>query len=305
MIDGLFLIDKTNDCTSHDVVQRIRRIVRQKKIGHCGTLDPGATGLLVATAGKATRLTRFLIRAPKVYAGDICFGSTTDTYDRHGTIVEQKEVSGLVQPSIDQAIQELIGTFDQPAPPFSAKKHKGVKYYEMARRGEPVPESAKSVTVFDFRATSDLDGATLPFELSCSSGTYVRSLAHVLGQKLGFGAHLAELRRLQVGPFRVEDAIGVEALASRIEADSLEGPGWIPLDEIPLPFGELAADSQQEQRIAHGHSVLFRQMEGEAGDWVKLVDRRGHLLAVGTVSELLGRGNVGVVQPKIVFSQSI
>ena len=90
-----------------------------------------------------------------------------------------------------------------------------------------------------------------------------------------------------------------------MESDRLEGSGWIPLDEIPLPFGELAADLQQEQRIAHGHSVLFRDMEGEAGDWVKLVDRRGHLLAVGTVSELIGRGTVGVVQPKIVFSQGV
>ncbi len=305
MLDGLFLIDKADDCTSHDVVQQIRRIVKQKKVGHCGTLDPGATGLLVATAGKATRLTRFLIRAPKVYAGTICFGSSTDTYDRHGSVVEERQISDLTQESVDQTILGLVGTYDQPAPPYSAKKHKGVKYYEMARRGESVPESAKPVTVFDFHATGNLDGSTMSFELSCSSGTYVRSVAHELGQRLGCGAHLAELRRLKVGPFVLEDAIRIEALADRFEKTGLEGAGWVPLDEIPLPFGELAADPQQQQRIAHGQSVLFRDMEGDAGDWVKLVDTRGHLIAVGTVSELIGRGNVGVVQPKIVFSQGI
>ena len=305
MLDGLFLIDKADDCTSHDVVQQIRRVVKQKKVGHCGTLDPGATGLLVATAGKATRLTRFLIRAPKVYAGTICFGSSTDTYDRHGSVVEERGISDLTQELVEETIIGLVGTYDQSAPPYSAKKHKGVKYYEMARRGETVPESAKPVTVFDFHATGEMDGPAMSFELSCSSGTYVRSVAHELGQRLGCGAHLAELRRLKVGPFMIEDAIRIEALAERFEADGLEGPGWVPLDEIPLPFGELAADPQQEQRIAHGQSVLFRDMGGDAGDWVKLVDRRGHLIAVGTVSELIGRGSVGVVQPKIVFSQSI
>ena len=305
MLDGLFLIDKADDCTSHDVVQQVRRIVRQKKIGHCGTLDPGATGLLVATAGKATRLTRFLIRAPKVYEGTIVFGSSTDTYDRHGTLVEEIGINGLTRQAIDHEIAKLVGTYEQLAPPFSAKKHKGVKYYEMARRGEEVPQSSKPVTVFDFRATTELTGAEISFELSCSSGTYVRSVAHELGQKLGCGAHLAELRRLRVGPFDVEQAISIEGLAERADSGSLAGPGWVSLDDIPLPFGELAADSQQVQRITHGQTVLFRDLDREAGEWVKLVDRRGHLVAVGTVSELIGRGNVAVVQPKIVFSKSI
>ena len=111
MYDGLFLIDKEPDCTSHDVVQSVRRIAKQKKIGHCGTLDPGATGLLVATAGKATRLTRFLIRAPKVYTGEIRFGITTDTYDRHGTEVERRPTADLDLEAVIPAMQELVGTF--------------------------------------------------------------------------------------------------------------------------------------------------------------------------------------------------
>lgn len=302
MYDGLFLIDKEPDCTSHDVVQEVRRIAQQKKIGHCGTLDPGATGLLVATAGKATRLTRFLIRAPKVYSGEIRFGITTDTYDRHGKVVAESDVDHIETEEILAAMNKLVGTFGQSAPPYSAKKHQGVKYYELARRGEEVPESSKEITVFEFKPQGEVENATLSFQLSCSSGTYVRSLAHDLGRDLRVGAHLAELRRLQVGPFKVEDAVTLGDLRTSLESKSTPLPGWIPLDEIPLPFDEVAADAQQEQRITHGQSVLFRTLANEAGDWVKLVNRRGQLIAVGVVAERIGTGAVGVVQPRIVFS---
>jgi len=302
MYDGLFLIDKEPDCTSHDVVQEVRRITRQKKIGHCGTLDPGATGLLVATAGKATRLTRFLIRAPKVYSGEIRFGVTTDTYDRHGKVVAEAAAVELEPEVVLPAMQKLVGTFPQLAPPYSAKKHQGVKYYELARRGEEVPEASKEITVFEFEPLGEIRDRTLMFRLSCSSGTYVRSLAHDLGQDLGVGAHLAELRRLQVGPFKVEDAVTLDELRSHPDSAETPDGGWIPIDQIPLPFTEVAADAQQEQRITHGQSILFRTLAGEAGDWVKLVNRRGQLIAVGVIAERIGNGAVGVVQPRIVFS---
>lgn len=301
MLDGLFLIDKEPDYTSHDVVQEVRRIVRQRKIGHCGTLDPAATGLLVATAGKATRLTRFLIRAPKVYTGTIRFGIVTDTYDSRGQVVAEHSVEALDRQAVDRVMTRLVGTFEQVAPPFSAKKHKGVKYYEMARRGEEVPEASKNVTVYEFRPTDELRDGCLQFSLSCSSGTYVRSLAHDLGRSLGCGAHLAELRRLQVGPFKVEDAVTLEALRASLESEVFPTVGWIPLDEIPLPFGVQTVDHQQEQRLAHGQTVLVRDLDAEAGDWVRLVSRRGRLVAVGTIAERIGQAGVGVVQPRIVF----
>jgi len=302
MHDGLFLIDKEPACTSHDVVQQVRKILGQRKIGHCGTLDPGATGLLVLTLGRATRLTRFLIRAPKIYDGEIRFGATTDTYDRHGEITAEHPIDALDGSSITSAMEKLVGTLDQAAPPFSAKKFKGVKYYEMARRGEEVPEATKQITVYDFTATGSLQDGVLPFRLECSSGTYVRSLAHDLGQSLRCGAHLAELRRLKVGPFHIDQAVSLDQLSEQAEAAEAPQEGWIPIDRVPLPFPELATDSQQSKRITHGQSVLFRDLEGEEGDWVKLVDRRGQLIAVGTVAERIGSGKVGLVQPKIVFS---
>ena len=301
MRDGLLLIDKEPDCTSHDVVQRVRRLLGQRKVGHCGTLDPGATGLLTLTAGKATRLTRFLVRAPKVYAGWIHFGIATDTYDAGGEVVAEKPIDELQESAVEEAMQGFIGSFEQAAPPFSAKKHRGVRYYEMARRGEEVPEAKKTVEVFDFEATGGLEGGRLPFRASCSSGTYVRSLAHDLGDALGCGAHLAELRRLQVGPFQLADAIGLEELERRLGDGSELAPAWIDLDQVPLPFGDLIADAQQERRITSGQTVLMRPIEGREGDWVKLINRRRQLLAVGTVIETIGGKGVGVVQPRIVF----
>ncbi|MGH9465163.1 MAG: tRNA pseudouridine(55) synthase TruB [Thermoanaerobaculia bacterium] len=301
MNDGVLLADKAPSGTSHDVVQRVRRILGEKRIGHCGTLDPGATGLLVLTAGQATRLTRFLISAPKIYAGEIRFGAATDTYDAHGTVVAEAPIDRLDPRALAAAMQCFLGTLPQMAPPFSAKKIQGRKYYELARRGEEVPPVAKEVTIYEFAATGALADGLLPFLLSCSSGTYVRSVAHDLGQALGCGAHLASLRRLQVGPFRVEDAIGLPDL-ERAVAAGVRGGWWVPFDAIPLPFGELTADATQELRIAHGQAVLIRGLEAGEGDWVKVLNRRRELIAVGAVTERIGAGAVGIVQPKIVFA---
>ena len=301
MRNGLLLVDKHPDCTSHDVVQRVRRLLKQRKVGHCGTLDPGATGLLTVTAGKATRLTRFLVRAPKVYEGWIRFGVTTDTYDAGGEVVEERSIDELDVAAIRSAMEGFVGRYEQLAPPFSAKKHKGVRYYEMARRGEQVPEARKAVEVFEFEATGELADGRLPFRTGCSSGTYVRSLAHELGEALGCGAHLAELRRLKVGPFRLERALDLQELERREEAGEPLAPAWLELDEIPLPFGDLVADAQQERRIVSGQTVLMKPISSQEGDWVKLINRRHQMLAVGTVIETIGSNGVGVIQPRIVF----
>jgi tRNA pseudouridine55 synthase len=301
MKDGLLLIDKEPGCTSHDVVQRVRRIVKQKKSGHCGTLDPDATGLLLLTLGNATRLTRFLIRAPKVYTGVIRFGIATDTYDASGTVTAERPCEGLTLPAIALAMQRFEGTYEQQPPPYSAKKVNGVKFYELARRGEEVPQDTKEVTVFELSPQGDLADDRLAFRLACTSGTYARTLAHDLGAALGCGAHLAALRRQKIGPFEVADALTLETLDTRLTAGETLGGAWIPFDEIPLPFGEVTADPQQEQRISHGQTVLVRELAGEEGDWVKLINRRQEFIAVGTVVERIGSAGVGIVQPKVVF----
>jgi len=305
MKDGLLLLDKGPGFTSHDAVQRVRRVLRQKKIGHCGTLDPDATGLLLLTLGTATRLTRFLIRAPKVYEGVIRFGTATDTYDASGRVTSEAPagaVAALTAEAVAAAMRAFEGEIQQQPPPYSAKKVQGVKYYELARRGEEVPSETKEVTVYEFSPVGGIgEDGSLRFRLSCSSGTYARGLAHDLGAALGVGAHLAELRRTRIGSFRTEDAVGLPQLEEKVQAGEGVGGAWVPFDQIPLPFGEVTADPQQETRISHGQTVLVRELAGEEGDWVKLINRRREFIAVGTVVERIGTAGVGIVQPKVVF----
>ncbi|HEX6862184.1 MAG TPA: tRNA pseudouridine(55) synthase TruB [Thermoanaerobaculia bacterium] len=304
MKDGLLLVDKDPGFTSHDAVQKVRRLLKQKKIGHCGTLDPDATGLLLLTLGTATRLTRFLIRAPKVYEGAIRFGIVTDTYDASGKVVSQappEAVAALTREGIAEAMKRFEGEIEQKPPPYSAKKVQGVKYYELARRGEEVPDESKEVTVYELSPLGELEDGTLRFRLGCSSGTYARGLAHDLGEALGVGAHLSALRRTRIGSFQVENAVSVSRLDELVQAGESAGSAWIPFDQIPLPFNEVTADPQQEHRITHGQTVLVRELQGEEGDWVKLINRRREFIAVGTVVERIGTAGVGIVQPKVVF----
>lgn len=303
--DGLLLVDKPPGCTSHDVVRRVRKLFRQKRVGHCGTLDPDATGLLLLPLGQATRLSRFLMHAPKVYEGVIRFGVATDTYDASGRIVSEasaETLAGLAPAAVEAAMTRFVGTFEQDLPAYSARKVGGVKLYELARRGEEVPEAHKEVTVYELAALAPLGDARQPFRLACSSGTYARSIAHDLGVALGCGAHLAALRRTATGPFRVEDALGLDELGRRRAAGEPLGAAWSPLAEIPLPFADGAADAQQERRVRHGQTALLSGLGAAEGDWVRLVNRRGELIAIGTVAERIGAGGLAAVRPRIVFS---
>jgi len=304
MKDGLLLVDKGTGLTSHDVVQKVRRLLKQKKIGHCGTLDPDATGLLLLTLGTGTRLTRFLIRAPKVYAGEIRLGIATDTYDASGQVLATapaEALAALTREAVAAAMHRFEGEIAQKPPPYSAKKINGVKYYELARRGEEVPDEPKEVTVFEFSLLGELADGRIRFHLACSSGTYARGLAHDLGAALGVGGHLSELRRTKIGSFTVDSAVTTSRLEEIVQAGESPGPAWIHFDQIPLPFGEVTADPQQETRISHGQTVLVRELAGEEGDWVKLINRRREFIAVGTVVERIGTAGVGIVQPRVVF----
>ncbi len=302
-IDGLLLVDKDAGCTSHDVVQMVRRQFRQKRVGHCGTLDPDATGLLLLTLGQATRLTRFLIHAPKVYEGEIRFGIATDTFDASGRVVREAPTTNLEGPAVDEAMRRFVGTFEQKAPAYSARKTHGVKFYELARRGEDVPDATKEVTVSEFERIGEIENDRMPFRLSCSSGTYARALANDLGAALGCGAHLSGLRRSAVGPFRIESASTLEELARRRDAGEPLGEAWMPLEHVPLPFADVSVDPQQERRLRNGQTVLAPAGQAREGDWVRLANRRGDLVAIGSVSERIGAGPVAVLQPRIVFSR--
>ena len=306
---GLLLVDKRPGGTSHDVVRIARRALGQRKIGHCGTLDPNATGLLLLTAGRGTRLTRFLIQAPKVYEGEIQLGAATDTYDAAGKITFEGSTADLTADDVASAMKEFEGALHQLPPPYSAKKIGGRKYYELARQGQDFERQGKDVEIHEFApagAFGDPGPDRVAFRLGCSTGAYARSLAHDLGERLGCGGHLATLRRLRVGSFEVEAAVDSERLegvargAEPLEVNEL-GSAWVPFDEIPLPFPTVAMDTTQERRITHGQTVLAPGIDAGEGDWVQLADGRGRFLAVATVAERIGDRGLAVVQPKIVF----
>lgn len=203
--DGALLVDKPAGLTSHDVVDRLRRHLGIKKVGHCGTLDPMATGLLVIVLGKATKLSEELMSSDKVYAGRIRFGETTNTYDAEGEMVASLPVPPLTLEALNEQAAGFVGDLMQPPPMVSAVKVKGVPLYKLARKGLEVEREARLVHVYSFRFTAYAEPVG-DFRLACTKGTYVRSIAHDLGGRIGCGAHLAALRRLESGRFSVDEA---------------------------------------------------------------------------------------------------
>jgi tRNA pseudouridine55 synthase len=214
-LDGVLLVDKAEGMTSHDVVALVRRQLGIKKVGHCGTLDPIATGLLLITIGRGTKVQDLLMSEDKEYVGTLTLGATTTTQDRQGEIVETKPVPELSENEIRAAFDKFRGDFYQTPPMVSAKKHGGVPLYKLARQGKVVEREPRFVHVY--RHT--IDGIALPdvdFSVVCSKGFYVRTYAHDIGTELGCGAHLKTLRRTKSGRFDVGDAITVEQIKNSL-----------------------------------------------------------------------------------------
>ncbi len=205
------LIDKPKGLTSFDVIRRLRRISPIRKIGHAGTLDPMATGLLICLAGKATRLMNHFMGQTKVYTGVIRLGETTPSYDAETEVSVRKDASAIEMKEIEAALPQFVGDITQQTPVYSAVKIGGERLYKKARRGEKVVLPFRHVTIYRFDITSK-QGADVGFEVECSSGTYIRSLAHELGQTLGVGGHLVALRREASGALLASNAWKLEAL---------------------------------------------------------------------------------------------
>ena len=217
--DGVLLIDKPTDHTSHDVVARIRGILRMKRVGHAGTLDPMATGLLVVLLGKATKLSQYLMSVDKCYTGSVTFGKITNTQDAEGEVVETRPVPELVEEQVRAALRGMVGDQYQMPPMFSAIKIKGQPLYKAARAGEEVEREPRFIRVKRFELTRWAPPDVLEFVVDCTKGTYVRTLAHDLGQKLGCGAHLSGLRRVSSGALNVDRAVTLEALQKMTPAE--------------------------------------------------------------------------------------
>ncbi|HWX23106.1 MAG TPA: tRNA pseudouridine(55) synthase TruB [Candidatus Binatia bacterium] len=228
-LDGAILIDKPAGPTSHDVVDAIRRHFNIKKVGHCGTLDPNATGLLIIVLGRGTKLSEKLMSDDKLYQGSIKFGETTDSYDADGELVASLPVPPLTVEQLNEAATPFIGDIMQIPPMVSAVKKEGVPLYKLARKGIEVEREPRLIHIYTFRFSAYQEPVGL-FQLACTKGTYVRSIAHELGQKLACGAHLKTLRRVTSGKFEVAQAVEFEQVLQFTPRD---------LEQHVIPFLKL------------------------------------------------------------------
>jgi tRNA pseudouridine55 synthase len=277
-MDGVLIIDKPEGITSHDVVQAIRKKFGISKVGHLGTLDPMATGVLPVAVGKATRIAQFIPNAPKEYEGEIRFGFATNTYDRGGIPTSTERP---IEGNVEETMKALTGTLDQIPPPFSAKKIGGAPAYKLARKNREVKMAPARVEVRKF-AMVGFDPPLMTFRVVCSPGTYVRSLAHDLGQRLGCGAHLTTLRRTRSGEFQVDRAIPL----TQVSTSDL-----IPMDRLLESMPRIEVSEKDEIKVRHGNQIRA----AEEGPFARIFNKQGEFLAVASVEN-------GWARPRVVLT---
>jgi tRNA pseudouridine55 synthase len=277
--NGILIIDKPQGITSHDVVRQVRRLLHMRRVGHTGTLDPLATGVLPIAVGEGTRLVEFLMAGDKTYRATLKLGERTDTQDSEGTVLERRPLGTVSPRSIEEACRSLVGTIRQIPPMYSALKKDGVPLYKLARQGIEVERAAREVQILRL----DLLAVNLPYltiEVDCSKGTYIRTLCQDLGEILGPGAHLTALRRVRTGSFGEEDAISLDALAGIGEGEKI--PGFFTLEEALRDYSRLEVNIEATRRLADGVPPQVSGVIGslpEEGKTVCLM-AEGNLVAV-------------------------
>ena len=275
-MNGLLIVDKPGGMTSHDVVARVRRATGESSIGHLGTLDPMATGVLPLLLGKYTRLAQFFGSLEKTYTGTIRFGLATDTYDADGQAIGDEAPVLFRLEQARTVAARFLGEIEQMPPPFSAKKTGGKRAYQLARAGETPKLKPARITIKEFEITV-LDGDTAAFCMTVSAGGYVRSVAHEMGIVLGCGAHLASLRRVAAGPFAIEEAIPlaeIEAQAGDAILARMPHPRAL-LPELP----SVTADTFSAGRVRHGSAVNLPEFS--QAPMVKIFEGQRDLIAIG------------------------
>lgn len=282
---GVLLVDKEEGVSSFECVRRVRKILGVKKVGHAGTLDPFATGLLVLLLGQGTKLSPFLMAGRKRYLATLRLGCETDTLDLTGKIVRERPVESLCLEEVRKKASAFVGDVEQVPPSYSAVKHKGVRAYKMARRGVPLELKKRKVTIHRLEIHS-LDLPEMTLSVDCSCGTYVRSLAADLGEALGAGAHLRSLRRLSSGPFTLDGAVRVGDLGPDA-ADAALRERIIPLTDALPDLSECVVDEETARRIRDGYQPGIEDLVGGIGavdGTVKLIKGK-ELVALGDVTE--------------------
>ena len=278
-MDGIIILDKPAGISSHDAVQRVRRLTGIKRIGHLGTLDPIGTGVLPMVVGKATRLAQFFLKHDRAYEAEIRFGFATDTYDCCGEATTKAVEVQVSEARIEGLLEEFRGEIAQTPPPVSAKKIGGVPAYKLARKKMPVNLEPVAVKVYEL-ALLGVDGPLVRVRVRCSAGMYLRSLAHDLGQKLGVGAHVQALRRTSTGDFALSDAHTLEALESLRHEGRLE-EAFVPAERVLPEMPAQRVDEVTAARILHGRDFRVSAFgAGQGAKRIKAIDTHGRLVAI-------------------------
>lgn len=280
-MDGILNIHKATGMTSHDVVARVRKLLRQKRVGHAGTLDPAASGVLPICVGQATRVAEYVSESGKAYRAVIVFGVVTDTYDAEGAIVRSGEVGSLTFERIEEVLKEFVGPQMQKPPRFSAIKMGGQPAYRMARAGLEVEMALRPVVIASLQALA-WQPPCLTVGIECSKGTYMRSLAYDVGERLGCGAHLGGLERTRSGPFAIEQSNSLEQLAEAVEEGRVESM-LHPMDSALQEYMAIVLDEAGAERALHGNA--FGASGEQRTQLARVYDERGRLLAIAERDE--------------------
>ena len=299
-MDGLLIIDKPEGLTSHDVVARVRRILKTKRVGHTGTLDPFATGVLVLLIGKATRLAQFLDKDEKEYEAVIQFGFETDTGDRTGQRTAESELQNeaiserLQTTDWKKVFDDFRGDIEQTPPMYSAKKQGGKKLYELARQGKEVERQPVKVTISKLEIIDDdpfrVPQSTLRIRVVCSAGTYIRTLAEDIGRSIGVGAHLTELRRTRAGKFALGDSLSLDEL----DPTSVT---LLPIEKAVSHLPEFILSPDRVEKTRNGMTTRTSGAQYDDNVIVRMVDQNGDLVAIG-----VNENEVSEIRPKIVLA---
>ncbi|MCP4111229.1 MAG: tRNA pseudouridine(55) synthase TruB [Desulfobacteraceae bacterium] len=289
-LNGLFVIDKPEDISSAAVVARLKKILGVRKAGHSGTLDPFATGVMVCCVNQATKLARFFLHSGKKYTAVLKLGVETDTQDSTGTVISRCEKVNFDEKKIKSVFEKFEGAIEQAPPIYSALKHKGVPLYKLARQGKPVQKPPRPVFISSLRI-SEINLPEISFEVSCSGGTYIRTLCADIGAELGCGGHLKELRRTESSGFSIDESVTLPELEKRVlsfraGANEHEHLGMISMSEGLRNMPVHVADPDLAEKIAHGNIITTKNIipgkTEEPEGFIKVVDTDNNLLAVLT-----------------------
>jgi tRNA pseudouridine55 synthase len=290
LLSGILLVDKPEGISSHAVVSRVRRALNMKKVGHAGTLDPFATGLLVILVGEGTKLSDSLMAGKKRYVATVSMGEKTDTGDLTGTVVEKKEYAGVDASSVLEVLPRYTGEIDQVPPMYSALKKDGVPLYRMARKGIEIERKSRKISI-DRLEMDSFDPPFFSIDVECSKGTYIRTLAEDISEAMGTCGHLVSLRRMSVGSFSAENAITL----SQVDEAGVAKASLIPISKAIPAMPELVVSDEAEDRISNGQAIRSEWINAcmpekiKTGERVKVTSSKGRLISIAEIIHEMGR----------------